>query len=136
VFYFSAVHRRWFFGILIGLVMIAQAVTARLYLLKGGKDLLSLLLVAGYSGGVIAALGLLIYSDREGVHAAVAVATLAALGYSLSVGVGPIGEVGAANRPKRRDRLEYPSMPKSRRTSRGGSGVSGAGACDFIPIVR
>jgi hypothetical protein len=91
VFYFSAGHRRWFFGILIGLVVIAQAVTARLYLLKGGKDLLPLLSVAGYNGGFIAALGLLIYSDREAVHAAVAVATLAALGYSLSVGVGPIG---------------------------------------------
>jgi hypothetical protein len=91
VFYFSAGHRRWFFGILIGLVVIAQAVTASLYLLKGGKDLLPLLSVAGYNGGFIAALGLLIYSDREAVHAAVAVATLAALGYSLSAGVGPIG---------------------------------------------
>jgi hypothetical protein len=91
VFYFSAGHRRWFFGILIGLVVIAQVVTASSYLWKGGKDLLPLLSVAGYNGGFIAALGLLIYSDREAVHAAVAVATLAALGYSLSVGVGPIG---------------------------------------------
>jgi hypothetical protein len=66
-------------------------VKANLYLLKSGKDLLPLLSVADYNGRVIAALGLLIYSDREAVHAAVAVTTLAALGYSLSVGVGPIG---------------------------------------------
>jgi hypothetical protein len=106
VFYFSAGHRRWFLGILIGLVVIAQAVTPSLYLLKGGKDLLPLLSVAGYNGEFIAALGLLIYSDREVVHVAVAVATLAALGYTLSVGVGPIGEVGAATRgrPLGRDR--------------------------------
>ena len=112
VFYFSAGHRRWFLGILIGLVVIAQAVTPSLYLLKGGKDLLPLLSVASYNGELITAPGLLIYSDREAVHVAVAVATLAALGYTISVGVGPIGEVGAATRgrPLGRDRSnrEYP----------------------------
>jgi hypothetical protein len=91
VFYFSAGHRRWFFGTLIGLVVIAQAVTASLYLLKGGKDLFPLLSVAGYNGGASPRWGCFIYSDREAVYAAVAVATLAALGYRLSVGVGPIG---------------------------------------------
>jgi len=134
VFSFSAGHRRWFFGILIGRVVIVQAVTASLHLLKGGKDLVPLLSIAGYNAGFIAALGLLIYSDREGVHAAVAVATRSArlrpLGRRRSDRLGgccPRGGCCHQGMPPRkrpfqqRVRLGYPSAgrsPERRRFSR------------------
>jgi hypothetical protein len=38
-FYFSAEHRQWFFGTLIALVLLGQAFTVSVYVLRGVNDL-------------------------------------------------------------------------------------------------
>jgi hypothetical protein len=90
-FYFSAEHWQWFFGTLIALVLLGQTFTIALYVLRGGGDVLQLLETLAINAGLIRLLVLLVLSDREWVHAVVAILTLGAISTSLAVGVGPIG---------------------------------------------
>ena len=90
-FYFSAEHRQWFFGTLIALVLLGQAFTVSVYVLRGVDDLQQLFETLGFNLGLAILLGLLVTSDREWVHAAVAILMLGAICTSLAMGVGPIG---------------------------------------------
>jgi len=91
VFYFSTDHRHWFFGTLIALVVVGQAFTVTLSVLRGGNNLLQVIEILLSNVGLILLLTLLARSDREWVHAIVATLTFGALCYSLAMGVGPIG---------------------------------------------
>lgn len=90
-FYFSEAHRRWFFGLLIGLVLLSQAITIPLFLLR--KDVSPTVVVANaaQNGALAALLGTLIATDRRWVHAAVALLLFGGLIYTLTAGVTPIG---------------------------------------------
>jgi hypothetical protein len=91
IFYFSSEHRRWFFGTLIALVVLGQMFTIAIYVLRGVDDVLQLFETIAFNVGLIGLLALLVISDREWVHAVVAILTLGAISTSLAVGVGPIG---------------------------------------------
>jgi hypothetical protein len=72
-------------------VLLGQTFTIALYVLRGGGDVLQLLETLAINAGLIRLLVLLVLSDREWVHAVVAILTLGAISTSLAVGVGPIG---------------------------------------------
>lgn len=90
-FYFSTDHRQWFFGTLIALVVLGQAFSVALYMMRGVEDRLQLVETLGFNVGLMLLLALLVINDREWVHAVVAILTLGGMGYSLGMGVGPIG---------------------------------------------
>jgi len=90
-FYFSTDHRTWFFGTLIALVLLGQVFTVATYVLSGVDDLRQLVETLGLNLGLAILLALLVISDREWVHAAVAILMLGAISTSLAMGVGPIG---------------------------------------------
>lgn len=92
-FYFSAAHRRWFFGALIVLVILSQVVSnairalsseVTLNLVEQGRTAVFNLLVAALLGG-------LIVSRRWWLHAVVAVFVFAAVVYSLATQIAPLG---------------------------------------------
>lgn len=90
-FYFSAAHRRGFFGTLVGLILIGQAITVPLSILEGKADPGPLALMLGQNLGIAVLLGSLIKTDRRWAHAGIAVVMFGVLTYSLAASVSPIG---------------------------------------------
>jgi hypothetical protein len=75
-FYFSEAHRRWYFGVLIGFVLSAEVGFQVISVLEGeGLHPRS----AGLSGGLVALLGPLAWTDRWWVHAPVTVLCVLAI---------------------------------------------------------
>ena len=71
MFYFSASHRRWFFGTLIAIIVLFESITVFFLLVEMDATLLGILAGRWVALSVVpAALALPIVSDRRWVHGA------------------------------------------------------------------
>jgi hypothetical protein len=90
-FYFSAVHRRWFFGTLIAIVVLFEAITVLFFLTVKDTSLLTIVVGRWEAVTIVpAALVVLIFTDRCWVHAAFSVVAFVGAVLNLA-GAAPIG---------------------------------------------
>lgn len=90
-FYFSPAHRRWFFGILIGITILGQGIVLPLFLLQAEVGLGSAVLTVSQNVVIAGLFAVLIVTERRWVHAGVAILLFGGLVYSLAASVPTIG---------------------------------------------
>ena len=92
-FYYSPAHRRWFFGIMILLLVLGQVVSTALIAFSetGQLDVLDRAKTVAFNVGIGALLASLILTRRWWVHAGVTVLVLGTLLYTLAVQIPPLG---------------------------------------------
>lgn len=90
-FYFSPVHRRWFFGALIVLIVIGQITSLGPSVVFGRATGSDVALTASANFSTAGLLGVLILTDRRWVHGSVTVLVLAAIGYTFLLGLPALG---------------------------------------------
>ncbi|MFB6272772.1 MAG: hypothetical protein ABEL51_07765 [Salinibacter sp.] len=93
VFYFSLARRRWFFGALITLTVLSQIIniSAPALVDKASSSVTGRLPTVGFNVLIAALLYGLIASDREWLHALVALLVFGAVVFSLAIKMSPIG---------------------------------------------
>lgn len=90
-FYFSREHRRWFFGTLIGAVLIGQAVVVPLNLVRGKVTPLQVVYSLAQNGVLVAFLAYLVFTKSRWAHACGALLVFGALVFTLWSGVPALG---------------------------------------------
>jgi hypothetical protein len=92
-FYFSPAHRRWFFGILILLLVLGQVISTALAVISetGRVDILGRTITIAFNLGVAALFASLIVTRRWWVHSGVTVFVLGAVIYSLAFQIPALG---------------------------------------------
>lgn len=90
-FYFSRGHRRWFFGTLVGTVLIGQAVVVPLNLVRGEVTPLQVVSSLVQNGVLVAFLAYLVFTKSRWAHACGALLVFGALVFTLWSGVPALG---------------------------------------------
>lgn len=90
-FYFSSVHRRWFFGTLIVLIVLGQVISIVSSVFLGDSTAADVALTASTNLTLAALLGTLIATDRRWVHASVTILMLGATAYTFASGLPTLG---------------------------------------------
>lgn len=86
-FYFSPVHRRWFFGTLIVLIVLGQVISIASSVFLGDSTASDVALTASTNLSAAVLLGALIATDRRWVHVGVTLLVLGATGYTFITGL-------------------------------------------------
>lgn len=92
IFYFSASHRRGFFGTMVGLLALAQLISISFPLLEGTSPGApgNIAVNVGTNVGALVLFAGLIVTDRWWYHAGVTILALAAVAATLAVGIPPL----------------------------------------------
>ncbi|PQJ26909.1 hypothetical protein BSZ35_18450 [Salinibacter sp. 10B] len=90
-FYFSRGHRRWFFGTLVGTVLIGQAVVVPLNLARGEVTPLQVVSSLAQNGVLVAFLAYLVFTKSRWAHTCGALLVFGALVFTLWSGVPALG---------------------------------------------
>lgn len=90
-FYFSPVHRRWFFGALIALIVIGQVTSFGPSVVFGKATTADLGVTVTANVSTAALLSALIVTDRKWVHGAVTLLVLGTTAYTFVLGLPALG---------------------------------------------